>query len=355
MKATLWLILLCLSGPAVAETAELDLGDRDRVVGLFAVPPDTAMEQTVRTYLEQSLARDHADGVSLSLRQAKGHLWARLDGAGAEGYAQSLDRFLAAGDKGLAATRSLQDQRRWKQDWRFFLPLGLALTHNPTVELLHFPPDYSLFDQDYLKSATTRRWSGLLQANGIAPDQADGYQAIIDIAPIAAPASAGAQIEKAQLYDAYADYTVALLTTWAVADGRGKPMLAFGAPVRDWLEHSFGVRLKLGEIGQITLPHGAGTIPVLAADHPSAIYHAARFEDHAENFKGGMIAMTDDLTAACWQAQMGQDPRQPAQAVLDHCRTRWLTARAEVCTLLERTVYNKKPQQADGICAEKVR
>ncbi|PNB71323.1 hypothetical protein C1X30_34915, partial [Pseudomonas sp. FW305-BF6] len=70
---------------------------------------------------------------------------------------------------------------KWTYNWYLFLPLGMALENRKSVELLHFPPDYSLTQaQGYLESKTTDRWAALLTANNIPADQTPAYQTIID-------------------------------------------------------------------------------------------------------------------------------------------------------------------------------
>ncbi len=90
----------------------------------------------------------------------------------------------------------------------------MALENRRSVELLHFPPDYSLTQaQDYLESKTTDRWAELLEQNGVPLEQTPAYQTIIDIAPIAAPASAGSSLADTYSYfQAYQTNMVAQLT-----------------------------------------------------------------------------------------------------------------------------------------------
>jgi hypothetical protein len=118
----------------------------------------------------------------------------------------------------MQGAQKLKDDNKWQPGWRFFLPLGLAWTNHPTVEILHFPPDYVLTrDQDYMKAKTTQRWTHLLSHNGLTADDAIRDQAIVDIAPIAAPADSGSTLEG--VYSYFYDYQMSLLRLW-IANGR---------------------------------------------------------------------------------------------------------------------------------------
>ena len=110
----------------------------------------------------------------------------------------------------------------------------MALDNRKSVELLHFPPDYSLTQaQDYLESKTTDRWAALLSENGVAAAQTPAYQTIIDIAPIAAPASAGSDLEG--VYDYFTDYQKTMVAQLTAGAGTALPMVAFGGPVGTWV------------------------------------------------------------------------------------------------------------------------
>lgn len=106
----------------------------------------------------------------------------------------------------------------------------MALENRRSVELLHFPPDYSLTHyQDYLKSNTTDRWAELLTFNGVDATQTPAYQTIVDIAPIAAPASAGKDLEG--VYSYFNDYQVRMVKEIALTHaGKGPCRWSPSAP-----------------------------------------------------------------------------------------------------------------------------
>ncbi|HYH38556.1 MAG TPA: hypothetical protein VD860_10090 [Azospirillum sp.] len=372
LAATAAVAMVAVSGVAAAQKAPqgttVSLGGEARVKALYSWPNTcsdvsvcgaASIEDTVRHYLEQSLKRDgYADSTVTVRRTATGYQ-ATFTGSAQKTYPKAVAAFLNAGDKALATARSIAASKtpegasQWPYSWRFFLPVGLAMVNNPTVELLHFPPDYSLTDkQDYLNSATTDRWAMLLAQNGIPADKSPAYQAIIDINPIAAPASDGKKLEGVE--GKFTSYITDMLGQWTSNPATpyyGKPMVAFGGPVRAWLKAQYGLELQVDQVGLLSLP--SGVVPVIAANHPSQIFYTAWNDTtpKTENFEKGMQVMTQDLIAACWQARMGQAPASDPQKTAADCTQQWVTNNKQVCTLLETTIYKKTEEQAQAICS----
>ena len=132
------------------------------------------------------------------------------------------------------------------------------------------------------------------------------------------------------------------------------PMVAFGSPVRGWIEQQYGVKLPVLGLGQIDAAPGR-QVAVIGANHPSYIWYAA---DPANN-KGseaaanaaGIRIMGQDLSAACWQAGMGQQPKADAQQTLDSCSEKWqVTQKLQTCELFFTSVRNLKPEEAAAAC-----
>lgn len=71
--------------------------------------------------------------------------------------------------------------------WAFFLPLGMAMTNQKTVNFLNYPPFDSLNSADYMKNFTMCRWNSVLKTAGI--QDTFLYETIVDAHPIAAPGS----------------------------------------------------------------------------------------------------------------------------------------------------------------------
>lgn len=198
----LGLSALTLSTTPQADT-RVTLGDQQRVSRLFAYPNncsaicfrDWTLEQTVEHYLKQSVARDGYTQATVRVGRDNGTLYADITDVPST-YGEPLTRLLDNGELAYQGASQLNRDGKWAYNWLLFLPLGMALENRRSIELLHFPPDYSLTQaQDYLRSNTTDRWAYLLSVNGVPVDNTPAFQTIVDIAPIAAPASAGKALE----------------------------------------------------------------------------------------------------------------------------------------------------------------
>ncbi|MDP9713361.1 UNVERIFIED_ORG: hypothetical protein J2X80_005485 [Pseudomonas fluorescens] len=361
--AGLTLAALTLSAAAHADV-DLKLGSTERVTRLFAYPNNCSvicfrnwtLEQTVAHYLSQSVQRDGYTNAKVLVKNDNDQLYAEISGV-PQGYDKPLTALLDAGDLAYTGASKLNADGKWAYSWYLFLPLGMALENRKSVELLHFPPDYSLTQaQDYLRSNTTDRWAALLTDNGIPADQTPAYQTIIDIAPIAAPASAGKDLEG--VYDYFKDYQTTMVKQVSQnASGAVLPMVAFGAPVRNWIKQQYGASVNV--LGLATISPSAGVnVPVLGSNHPSYIWYAADPSNYtgddaqAKADAAGLKVMGQDLSAACWQAGMGSKPGTDPKTLLNSCTQTWqVTQKAKTCELFYTTIRNETVAQADKTCS----
>ncbi|QXI33165.1 hypothetical protein [Pseudomonas promysalinigenes] len=354
------LAALAFSGLALAD-AQIDLGDTQRATRLFAYPNnchvicyrDWTLEQTVEHYLTQSVRRDGYANANVQVSRDNNHLYANISDVPSD-YAEPLRKLLDSGELAYDGATRLNKDGKWSYDWYLFLPLGMALQNRRSIELLHFPPDYSLTQaQDYLRSNTTDRWAQLLTFNGVDASQTPAYQTIIDIAPIAAPASAGDALTGT--YGYFKDYQLRMVREMTVQSAANPlPMVAFGAPVRSWIQQQYGP--QVGVLGLVSIsPQDGAKVPVLGANHPSAIWYAANKDSHGGNQDAadaaGLKMMGQDLTAACWQAGMGRNLQAEPKMTLDACSNKWqVTQKKQTCELFFRTVRNYTPEQAAAKC-----
>jgi hypothetical protein len=362
LKTAVWtatLAALTLSATAHADV-QVKLGSRERVTHLFAYPNNCnvicyrnwTLEQTAEHYLNQSVLRDGYTG-KVTVKSDNDVLYAEISGVPA-GYDKPLTALLDAGDLAYSGAKKLNIDQKWQFSWYLFLPLGMALENRKSIELLHFPPDYSLTQaQDYLVSATTDRWASLLTASGIPAGQTPAYQTIIDIAPIAAPSNAGSTLEG--VYSYFQDYQTTMVKQLSQnAQGVSLPMVAFGAPVRNWIKAQYGASVPV--LGLATISPTAGQkVPVLGSNHPSYIWYAADKAnyggDEAKADAAGLAVMGQDLSAACWQAGMGQAPSADPSATLNTCTQNWqVTNKVQTCQLFYTSVRNLTPDQAAAKC-----
>ncbi|WLG96701.1 hypothetical protein [Pseudomonas sp. FP198] len=353
---------LAFSAAAHAADIDVQLGSTERVTRLFAYPNNCnvicfrnwTLEQTVEHYLTQSVQRDGYGAAKVSVKRDNDIVYANISGV-PKSYGQPLAALLNAGDLAYNGATKLNNDKKWAYNWYLFLPLGMALENRKSVELLHFPPDYSLTQaQDYLESATTDRWATLLTANGIAADQTPAYQTIIDIAPIAAPSNAGQALEG--VYDYFNDYQTTMVKQVSQnASGNALPMVAFGAPVRNWIKTQYGPTVNVLGLATITPTEGV-KVPVLGSNHPSYIWYAADPEsydgDQAKADAAGLKVMGQDLSAACWQAGMGSKPDTDPTQQLNQCTQTWqVTQKEKTCELFYTSIRKLTPAEAATKCA----
>ncbi|WP_268799549.1 hypothetical protein [Pseudomonas huanghezhanensis] len=363
-KTVLSLALAAFSVMSAAQAqaeATVKLGSKERVARLFAFPNNCSvicfrqwtLEQTAEHYLTQSVQRDGYSAGKVSVHNDNDVLYAEITGV-PEGYDKPLLALLDAGELAYNGAKKLNMDGKWAFNWYFYLPLGMALENRKSVELLHFPPDTSLTHfQDYLNSATTDRWSMLLTANGIPAAQTPGYQTIIDIAPIAAPANAGSTLET--VYGYFQDYQTSMIKQLSQSRaGTSLPMVAFGAPVRTWLEQQYGQ--KVGVLGLAMISPSTGQqVSVLGSNHPSYIWYAAdqanNGGDQAKADATGLKVMGQDLSAACWQAKMGSEPTANPSTTLSQCTQNWqVTNKVQTCQLFFTSVRKMTADQAAAKC-----
>jgi len=361
--AGLTLVALTLSAAAHADV-DVKLGSTERVTRLFAYPNNCSvicfrnwtLEQTVAHYLSQSVQRDGYADAKVLVKTDNDQLYAEITGV-PDGYDKSLSALLDAGDLAYAGASKLNADGKWAYSWYLFLPLGMALENRKSVELLHFPPDYSLTQaQDYLRSNTTDRWATLLTDNGIPAGQTPAYQTIIDIAPIAAPSNAGGDLE--DVYDYFKDYQTTLVKQFSqTANGTTLPMVAFGAPVRNWIKEQYGPTVGVLGLASINPSEGVN-VPVLGSNHPSYIWYAADPKSYtgddaqAKADAAGLKVMGQDLSAACWQAGMGSKPDSDAQATLNSCTQTWqVTQKVKTCELFYTSIRDLSAAEAAAKCA----
>lgn len=361
-KAALGIAIAALTFSLAAQAdVNVTLGSKERVTRLFAYPNNCnvicfrhwTLEQTVEHYLTQSVQRDGYPQAKVTVREDNSLMHADISGV-PDGYDKPLTALLDSGDLAYTGANKLNADGKFAYNWYLFLPLGMALENRKSIELLHFPPDYSLTQaQDYLRSATTDRWADLLTDNGIPADRTPAFQTIIDIAPIAAPSNAGSDLEG--VYGYFQDYQTSMVKQMSQnATGVSLPMVAFGAPVRSWIKQQYGA--TVGVLGLATIsPTPGQAVSVLGSNHPSYIWYAADKSNYAGDETkaddAGLKVMGQDLSAACWQAGMGQVPGTDSAALLKQCTTRWqVTDKVETCKLFFTSIRKMTADQADAKC-----
>ncbi|GEM_PF-1417484 len=109
-------------------------------------------------------------------------------------------------------------------------------------------------------------------------------------------------------------------------DGSTQPAVAYGEPVRDWLQQNFSSQIS-GTLAvlstfELRLWDKEVTTPVLCANHPSKYLYYTD-ESDPTHFADKKEIMTQDLIAAGWQARMAYHPSSSTHQTLEDMKRHW--------------------------------
>ena len=396
----------------------IPLGCPTQLEALFSFPnsADTSqtLEQTILHWFNQTLERDGLADTKARVSVIGGRCVLELQGPEAiQGYAEALTLMLRHGQDALAVIERLKTEPKTWPDglkppaadlvwdpqntgqWRFFLPLGMAMLNQRALNFFHYPPSRLLDPmRDYLNDPVPVRLIELMKANGVKTDaEAWLFSTVMDGAPIAAPDNQGTQyignwpnqrtvhlipIESFHQYqraqvelllrtsEQHPDYTI--------------PMVVYGSPAcADFADLYLpaGESLKPMQVRTVEIIAGKKTA-VIGASHPYKFYAQAQVSADTDVGLGHILAdkcaavtqtMVEDLTVVRWQLQMAEDPSQDPHRVFAQCRDYWRqrdTARDRLlCSLVQHQGslyysspesldyrFNKSMQQAEDFCAQ---
>ena len=380
----------------------INLGDEASVKLAFSYPniqtKETSLEETVLHWCEQMLERDGlktkgalakvivrkkdeeiklksketiSSALSINtetqINLSQSHVYLELEGVDnlSPDFAIYAERLPGLLNIGLKAHQDvfpvLEKEGKWDPEntgkWRFFLPLGLPMVKQKSLQFFHYPP-IRLLDpmQDYLEDPVPVRWEELLMANGlITQAQARLYETVVDATPIAAPDDQGSKTPKdknkfkyglipIEYFTQYQQDLVTLLLNESINDSEFTiPIVIYGKHPREEFEAVFLPKSEAGDkpilgINKVTTVEiipGKKTA-VLAANHPYRFYAQGQIDDDnpeeyfvgsgklAPGKKDGVTAvMKADLAADRWQILMADNPSKDPQALIDECISYW--------------------------------
>lgn len=327
----------------------ISLGSRKTAEQLFSYPnlghETESLEATVTHYISDSLLREGVSGATASVEISDADCNIRISGldeATARLVQGRYQAFFAVGLKGLQDLDAFASSGKVDPNWEFLLPLGISVAFARAVEVMDFPPVTLIQKQDYLNSKTTARWWELLGLNGVSRQDLARFSCILDIVPVAAPASDGMKLEQSGIYngpfDSYSDPQLELLSR-TNQSGVRRPLIALGLPIRKWIQRIWGITLDILDIGKLKLPAG-DACPVIASNHPSFFYYAVHSNtgpgSKEKNLAAGLAVMKQDVVAAAWHAQMGQTPSNDPAVTLQNCKLTWQDRDAELLELVKK-------------------
>jgi hypothetical protein len=329
-------------------TVEIDFSSAAIATALFSYPntghENQTLEETIEHYLNDSLSREGLANFQVAAGPDGGGYKVAVtlgDAAVAEQIRASYQAFFDMGRTGLQDAQAFQGTGKWSASWEFLLPVGVPITFAYAVEVMDFPPLTLISNQDYLKSKTTSRWWELLVENGVTDGEKARYSCILDIVPVAAPASDGANLDQSGIYNGPFDsYSLGLLELLARSQTAGaqRPLMALGMPIRTWVHRLWNLAINVGDVGTIKLQNGA-SCAIMGSNHPSFFYYAVHSQkgpgSAAKNQAAGLAVMKQDIVASAWQAAMGAAPNSDPSATLAACVTKWANRDDELLDLVK--------------------
>jgi hypothetical protein len=340
-------------------------------------------------------------------------------------YAELVPNFLEvvaigrrAFERGMGLEENKNNPRIKSANLRFLPPFGLSMLRAKSVLLLHYPPDETIDYKDYLHSRTTRRWESLLISNGCPGADLSLYESIVDVSPITADGGSvgsaavhelsatiqgGPALKEPADLNSYVKGMLSLLLRQkAIKDSkRTKPMVAFGAPVRDWLvsdedrkkdmieqlkprpvKKDGNPDIRIQDVFLLEFAKGVKT-PVLILDHPCNYYRGGnREQPHIvskgdENNSGDDTMVYDangyesiqeflaykeetkkkqrdqlrkDLTGARWQIMMSTTPDGDPKKILEEAKKYWDEKNLETKALFDRIARDQVIQFQNIAC-----
>lgn len=362
------------------------LGTEDRVAALYSYPnaPDGkgSLAATVLHWFNLTLQRDGvaAQGARASVRiegpEYQPSYFLDLNGpeslAGAFAeYARRLPQFLDNGWNALSTViPQLKADGRWDpspdgdpklyRPWRFFMPHGMAMINQMSLQFFHYPPIRLLESlQDYLNDPVPVRLQELQSANGVPTADLPLFNTVMDCTPIAATDGQGSAPIPAkdkkkvdphwgripiQFFHEYQRSQVNLLLNPAPNnDYYTVPIIVYGSHPTETFNILYGTNLSPMKVATVNIIPGRQT-PVLASSHPYVFYASAQGFDTVGSGKflspkdcqHSVGVMRKDLIVTRWQKVLTDDPTLDPQEVLDDCTAYWEdhSRQAEICALV---------------------
>lgn len=328
---------------------------------------DESLEETVRHWLGQTLARDGFDNATINVTQSDGLCKVELDGPSDsenEEYDRRLTGIVAIACKAYneRIVNLIQKRKIWctdnvnrpmwdpmrTNDWRFFMTLGVGLVNHRSLQFFHYPPSRLLNPlRDSMMDPVTLRCRDLLRANGVPVDETKFYETRINSTPIAAPDDQGTNSSVAAdpvtggliPIGYFQDFEIQMIQTMIKPHSKVNeytiPMTAYG---RDPMQQFGGLFLGPDQAMVIEVLPGLKT-PVLGSNHPYRFYGAA--QTTRVNPKPGQVIgsgqmlpgtavmdtcrglQQDDLAVVRWQVQMAENPALDPWATIRKAKKFW--------------------------------
>ncbi len=338
----------------------------------------TSLEDTIQFYTEKSLQNDGIayDSVTVWRPSEMGEVFViiRSDDPNVTDYATMHPAFIKNYEQALIGVQKCKSETDcWNkgnthkdEPWAFFPQFSMAMALQKSVLLLNYPPASALTSKSYLDTFTMSRWARVLRGAGV--DQPGLFEVIVDVRPIAAPASGTSQyLPNATTYfndptgttgGYYISPQLGLMldppsntnTLYTL------PLVVLGYPAREtWCDI-----IKKSEkdcdvlaTGRITLAGSNKSTPYILGNHPTvSTYQCCPGSTDSKCSSFNLIQDEQiDYQVTCWANAMSEDPSQDPASVLNTCKKEWVTqpSLANQTTLCISAAMDNNACYGDGI------
>jgi len=316
------------------------------------------LKEAITLFTKNSLERDGIDAsiseVDISEDSREATIKISSSDPAAANYTDVMPGFISAGAIAWKEASKCYDTKGcWDSapgyiPWAFYLPLGLPMVNQNAVMFLNYPPSDSLQELDYLDNFTMKRWSGVLEAVGIATDETVLYETIVDAHPIAAPGSGqGSAIAKTTSYfsgdSGYDNNMLGVLINTPTTSGNTYtlPVLVSGSPAHDvWADLIGKDKVCTGDVGRSTLPGQTKQTQWIVSNHPDVTAYqccpgdtsgncSSSFKDPSAcknpSYLSGQLVEDEirDLLAACALKTLVENPSYSVEKANGICQSAW--------------------------------
>lgn len=329
-------------------------------------------------YTTNSLIADGFPGCDVEVRLHEDHYHVKISGPFSEADLQTFgNRHIQVFDdqhaqKAIRGKELLEELNVWnpmegyhvngsptdgKSKWHLFPPLGLNVSKQKGLLLMHYPPWAIIQGGTFNNAITFTRWMQVLKCAGIPDDQTGYYQTIIDINPIAAPGSGESEYPNdyfpimmaSGFFDSKEpsdkDYIRSMLELyltppdWPVENKYTLPLLICGSPLYDpqspgWFRTTYPDVLPQNDDGvpQVNVlqtgtfkvwPHSKRETPYMIANHMIAAGVTGKCTKNPAVIPDIRQYEAQDLVAATFLKMYGDDPNRDPQDVAKEAFKRW--------------------------------
>ncbi len=363
------------------------LGLYDQVVSVYPDPSwlpapyksyYSNLEETIQFYTESSLKNDGIDYESVTVwrpsERGLVYVIIRSDNPAVKDYATMHPAFIKNYQQALVGINKCKSEEGcWNkgnthadEPWAFFPQFSMAMALQKSVLLLNYPPASALTSKSYLDTFTMSRWARVLEGAGVS--QPTLYEVIVDVRPIAAPASGTSQyLPDATTYfndptgqtgGYYISPQLELMLDPPSNTNTNNtlPLVVLGSPAREaWCEiiGQSGAACDVLATGRVTLAGSQKSTPYILGNHPTvSTYQCCPGSSDKECTSYDLIEDEQiDYQVTCWVNAMSADPSQDPASVLAACNTQWVSAPSEgnQATLCTSAAMDNNACYGDGI------